>query len=135
MMTCARPVGVFGTRASPRAGSPAAPARRTSLFVLGNYPLHLHEQARLGVVVNGGRVGEADGDAEAGEARRGPASLTRTLVQRGDDLKLVAIALAGPFEDLRVILERELTAHELLEAEVRFDGELASPVIALQNGH
>ena len=29
--------------------------------------MHLHEQARLRVVVDGGRIGEADGDAEAGE--------------------------------------------------------------------
>ena len=47
--------------------APPLPLGELRFFVLGNYPLHLHEQARLGVVVDGGRVGEADGDAEAGE--------------------------------------------------------------------
>ncbi len=43
------------------------PLGELRFFVLGNYRLHLHEQARFGVVVDGGRVGEPDGDAEAGE--------------------------------------------------------------------
>ncbi|HVA75864.1 MAG TPA: hypothetical protein VNF71_15005 [Acidimicrobiales bacterium] len=47
--------------------APPVALRDLRPFVLGDHALHLDEQPRLGVVVDGWRVGEDHGHAETGE--------------------------------------------------------------------
>jgi len=71
------PVGRVGSRRAPFLRAPRQlltgtfpppfPLGELRLFVLGYNPLHLDQQPRLGVAVNGRGVGEIDDDAEPGQ--------------------------------------------------------------------